>query len=92
MAKSIMQKNKECYFTGSTGPLHKHHIYGGPNRRVSEREGFWVWLCPELHNMSNEGVHFNKEFDNQLKQRCQAEYEKTHSREDFMKLIGRNYL
>lgn len=92
MAKSIMQNEKQCYVTGRVGALHKHHIYGGPNRRISEREGFWVWLCPELHNMSNEGVHFNKEFDNQLKQRCQAEYEKTHSREDFMKLIGRNYL
>jgi hypothetical protein len=27
-----------------------------------------------------------------LKRLCQVVYEKDHSREDFMKLIGRNYL
>ena len=92
MGKSIMQKNKECYFTGSTGLLHKLHIYGGPNRRISEREGFWIWLTPEMHNMSNDGVHFQKRTDLYLKKVCQEIYEKTHSREEFMNLIGRNYL
>ena len=92
MSKSILQTEKKCYITGYTGALHKHHIYGGPNRRISDKHGFWVWLRPEMHNMSNEGVHFNKALDEELKMKCQAEYEKTHTREEFMKLIGRNYL
>lgn len=92
MSKSILQTEKECYITGYTGSLHKHHIYGGPNRQISDKHGFWVWLRPELHNMSNQGVHFNKTLDNELKMRCQEEFEKTHSRDEFMKLIGRNYL
>lgn len=93
MAKSIMQRNKECYLTGETWRLHKHHIFfGSGKRKTSEQNGFWCYLTPELHNMSNNGVHFNRELDLQLKQECQKRYEETHTREDFMDLIGRNYL
>lgn len=90
--KSIMQDEKKCYVTGREYDLHKHHIYGGPNRTISEDNGFWVWLTPEYHNMSDEGVHFNKEFALALKQECQLKYEQTHTREEFIELIGRNYL
>lgn len=91
-----MQNEKVCFVTGISGEyvfLHKHHIYEGwGNRQVSEDNGFWVWLLPEYHNMSNKGVHFNKDFDLALKQSCQRKYEETHTREEFMALIGRNYL
>lgn len=91
--KSILQTERECYITGSTGELHRHHIYHGTgNRQVSEDNGFWVYLTPELHNMSKYGVHYNDDFDLYLKRKCQREYEKTHSRQDFIKLIGRSYL
>lgn len=90
--KSILQDEKECFITGSTTCLHRHHIYGGRNRRVSEENGFWVYLRADYHNMSDKGVHFNRELDLALKKACQEKYEETHSREDFMKLIGRNYL
>ena len=95
--KSIMQDEKKCYVTKKKPSeyvvLHKHHIYGGnPNRDISEENGFWVWLIPEYHNMSDEGVHFNEEFDTALKQECQLKYEETHTREEFMALIGRSYL
>jgi len=92
MAKSIMQQSKRCYKTGSTYNLHKHHIYGGANRKNSEHYGFWVYLTAEYHNMSNKGVHFDKTFDNELKAACQREFEKTHTRQAFMSIIGRNYL
>ena len=90
--KSIMQEEKECYVTGRTKGLHKHHIYGGPNRQISEKNGFYIWLIPTFHNLSDKGIHFDKAFDLNVKRACQREYEKTHSREEFMKLIGRNYL
>lgn len=90
--KSILQDEKKCYVTEQTSGLHKHHIYGGANRKISEDNGFWVWLTPEYHNMSDRGVHFNKEFDTLLKQECQTKYEETHSRDEFMALIGRSYL
>ena len=89
---SIIQSNKECYVTGRTDNLHKHHIFYGPNRKISEKHGFYIWLIPELHNMSDKGIHFDKEFDLKIKRICQSKYEETHTREEFMQLIGRNYL
>lgn len=93
--KSILQTEKECYITGQTNNLHKHHIFfGNPWRRISEENGFWVYLAGYLHNQSNQGVHGKdgKELDTMLKQHCQMKYEETHSREEFMRLIGKNYL
>ena len=78
--------------TGRTEGLHKHHIYGGPNRQISEKNGFYIWLTPAFHNLSDKGIHFDKSLDLSVKRACQREYEKKHSREEFMKLIGRNYL
>lgn len=93
MAQSIMQDKKECYITGSTADLHKHHIYfGNPNRKHSEKYGCWVWLRSDWHNMAGYGVHFNKPFDFLLKQKCQREFEKRYSHEKFMEVFGRNYL
>lgn len=92
MTKSILQNEKRCFISGSTTGLQRHHIYFGANRRISEQNGFYVWLIPEYHNMSDYGVHFDKAFDLKLKQDCQRKYEETHSREEFIALIGRNYL
>lgn len=95
MMQSILQSEKECFITGNTQNLHKHHIYfGNPGRKISEREGFWVYLVGRLHNQSNEGVHGKNghELDLYLKRECQKKYEETHTRDEFISLIGRNYL
>lgn len=89
--QSILQSEKYCWVCGTTYNLHKHHIYGGGNRKTSDQNGFWVWLCAKHHNMSNAGVHFNKELDNTLKMVCQQEFERTHTRKEFMDRIGKNY-
>lgn len=90
---SILQTEKKCYITGATTNLHRHHIYfGNPNRRISEENGFWVWLRSDFHNCSSYGVHFDRSLDLELKRACQAAYEHTHTREEFIKLIGKNYL
>lgn len=90
--KSILQDEKYCFITGQTDGLHKHHVFFGQFRNVSEQNGFFVYLIPQLHNMSDSGVHFNKGFDLQLKEKCQRKYEETHTHNEFMKLIGRNYI
>lgn len=90
---SILQDTKECYITGATSGLHKHHIYfGNPGRKISEENGFWVWLRWDWHNGADYGVHSNRVLDLKLKRECQEEFEKTHSREAFIRLIGKNYL
>jgi hypothetical protein len=52
-----------------------------------------VDLC-YIHHRGTYGVHgkYGHQLDLQLKQHCQREFEKTHTREEFIKLIGRNYL
>ena len=54
----------------------------------SDVNGCTVFLCRKHHNE----VHKNREMDLRLKQLCQREFEKTHSREEFMALFRRNYL
>lgn len=95
MSKSILQDKKECYITKSTNNLHKHHIFGGiANRKLSEEDGMWIWLRADWHNMSDYGVHFNKELDLKLKRiaqkRWQEYYHKT--KEDFIKKYGKSYI
>ena len=94
MTKSILQQEKCCYVCMKTYGLHKHHIfYGRGRRRISEREGCFVYLCLRHHNGSNAGVHFNKSLDLKLKQLCQEKWEKRNGTcEDFIKVFGRNYL
>lgn len=91
--KSILQKTKECYVCHSKIGLHYHHIFFGKNRKISDKKGFTCYLC-FLDHEGTYGVH-GKEgdgLDTKLKQECQAEFEKTHSREEFMQLIGKSYL
>ena len=94
MSKSILQDEKVCYITGQTNNLHFHHIYRGINRKISDKYGFGVYLAGWLHNLSDHGVHgkHGHELDMMLKRHCQMKFEETHSREEFVKLIGRNYL
>lgn len=90
--KSLISNEKACYVCGCP-VVHKHHIfYGTANRRLSEEYGCWVWLCPYHHNMSKEGVHFNRELDLQIKKECQECWEQVHgSRADFIKVFGRSW-
>lgn len=93
MAKSNLQSTKECFVCGCKENLHDHHIFFGiSNRKNSEEYGLKVWLCAPHHNMSNEGVHFNKVLDNRLKRIAQEYFEaELGTREEFMQIFGRSY-
>lgn len=69
-------------------PLDMHEIYGGANRKISMENGFCIPLCRQHHAL----ITRDNASSLILKQQCQREYEKTHSREDFMRLIGKNFL
>ena len=94
MRKSILTDNLEVSYLSGMPAECIHHIYEGTGRRkISEREGFIVPLTNREHNMSNNAVHFNKKLDLYFKQLCQSKWESMgHSREEFIKLIGRSYL
>lgn len=84
-------EQKTCWVCGTTQNIHKHHIFGGPNRKISEKHGMTVNLCME-HHTGNCGVHFNKTLDLQLKQMAQKNFETLFGHDEFMKVIRRNYL
>lgn len=93
MSESLLQTEKECYLTGATTNLHRHHVYfGNPNRKLSEKYGCWVWLRGDWHNQREYGVHFNHKLDKRLKQECQKRFEQLYDREKFMQVFGKNYL
>lgn len=72
---------------------HEHHIYDGkPNRAISEAEGLKVYLCLSHHLDGPEAVHNNSKNMRLLQQDGQRAYEQNHTREEFMELVGRNYL
>lgn len=91
---SILQTEKRCFVTGATDKLQKHHIFFGGNRQVSENNGFWVWLRYDHHLACspNKTPHNDRGTDLFYKRMCQRKFEETHTREEFISLIGRNYL
>lgn len=98
MKKSVLQTTKECWacrrlmnVTTEEG-LHRHHVFYGNDRSISEKEGLTVWLCPKHHNMSKEGVHFNQALDLELKRYAQNVYERILGHRAFMEIIGKDYL
>ena len=88
---NLLQDTKECFVSGRTEGLHKHHIYGGARRKSSDNYGCWVWLYHEDHT-GRQGVHFHRDFDLRLKIACQKAFEKKYSHSEFMKMFGRNYI
>lgn len=93
MNKSILSTAERCWFCGRQYGLHTHHIYHSTAlRKISDKYGFTVRICGEHHNLSKNSVHYNKEMDLELKRACQKVYEQDHTREDFARLIGKNYL
>lgn len=100
--KSIMQaKDGRCYLCMKlhndykTGYTEEHHVYFGRGQRaVSEANGFTVYLCRRHHEHDGgpEAVHRNHDICLMLQQDVQRKYEQTHTRDEFMRLIGRNYL
>lgn len=90
-----MSNEKKCWVCLSTRDLHKHHVFGGMGRRrVSEREGCWVYLCRYHHNGSNYSVHHSSNMDKWLKALCQQAWENEHNgdRELFIKTFGKSYI
>ncbi len=79
-----------CYITGDVRNIHIHHIFGAANKTNSEKYGFLVPLRDDWHNMSDYGVHFNKELDLKLKTACEEYWLQNYgTREEFIAVFGR---
>lgn len=62
---------KECYLCHRIGNVEVHHcIHGTANRRLAEKDGLMVNLCPDCHRR----LHDKGEGDDFLKRTAQAEW------------------
>ena len=91
LAKLERQRDKDLIKSGIcencgkySQRLDPHEVYGGSNRKRSIKYKFIKLLCRECH--SNENII------NQLRIDTQKEFEKTHTKEEFIKLIGKSYM
>lgn len=91
-------EEKHCWLCGRNGnvdPLDKHHIFGGPNRKLSEKYGLVVYLCHDrCHENGVYAVHRCKETADLL-HRCgqrKAMHDQGWTKEDFIRIFGKNYL
>ena len=76
--------------------LQEHHIFGGgPNRTHSGHYGLKVYLC-NVHHLAGTGpeaVHSNKKVMDMLHEEGQRAFEdRFGSREEFMKIFGKNFI
>ena len=105
--ESLMPTIKgQCYICGLEGYTEKHHcIHGTANRSIADREGLWVWLCPECHRIGKYSVHRYRGTDLHLHKDAQEAWEtkyikdypyknhaKQSAREAFIKLFGKSWI
>lgn len=88
----------ECFLCALEGdhrvkPTERHHvIYGNGMREVSEAQGWVVYLCNEHHRNAPYAVHNCRATREKLCRIIQLKYEETHTREEWMAIVGKNYL
>lgn len=94
--KSIIQQDREtcflCSMNTNLEPLDCHHVFGGANRKKSEKYGLKVFLHHDRCHLS--GVHKHAYLDLRLKQVAQQRAMKHYgwSTEEFIEIFGKNYI
>lgn len=102
--ESIMQQDRgTCYLCGKPpywtkngiyNGLEAHHVFGGANRKNSEKYGLKVYLHgSSCHRDGKDSAHQSKATRMMLQAIAQKRFEKTHGgREEFVEIFGKNYL
>lgn len=89
MKRSIIQDEPVCFFCGTTNQLELHHVFGGANRKWSEKYKITVYLC-KRHHME---AHSDKATRRILQVRGQMAWEERYGNtSDFMAVFGRNFI
>ena len=99
MSRSIMQDNwDECYLChrnriADPCGLVEHHVFGGSNRKKSEKYGLKIHICGlNCHREGENSVHKNKRINNMIKAAAQKAFvEKVGTREEFYQIFGKYY-
>ena len=92
-SKSIMQQgDPRCFYCGALTRLEPHHVMTGPNRKLAEKYGLWVWCCDFHHRDPKEGVQYNRKKADSLKRLGQIAFEAKYSHDFWMETFKKNYL
>ena len=89
---------RECAICGRNGngdPLDRHHVFGGCNRKLSEKYGAVVYLChSRCHEYGPLAVHRNRASQLKLQAREQERImaEQGWDEDDFRAVFGKSYL
>ena len=93
-APSILQDDLSCCFLcgHSDMKLDRHEVWGAANRQKSKALGLWVMLCHDACHLY--GVHKYGVLADRLKKKAQRRAMEHYgwTTEEFIKIIGRNYL
>ncbi len=84
-----------CGRNGTAEPLDRHHIFGGANRKKSEKYGLTAWLCHgSCHIFGERAAHRCAETRGALQEYGQrlAMERQGWTREEFARQFGKNYL
>jgi hypothetical protein len=87
-----MSGRKACALCGQWHYLEKHHVFGAANRKLSEKWGMVIELCPACHRTGKQLVHQCRETADKVKAHYQRIFMHMYPDEDFMAIFGRNYL
>lgn len=98
MIEELVSKTEDgkpiCYMCGRIHWIEWHHVFGGPDRKSSERYGLVVPLCHWCHNEPPNGVHHNRENMDKLRAAVQklAMEHYGWTVEEFREIFGRSYI
>lgn len=93
MARSIITDDMEtCFICGANYHTEKHHcIHGTANRKVAEKYGLVVGLCPYCHRISDKSVHNDITVDRHLMNLARKAFEKHYPELDMLEVFGKRY-
>ena len=75
--------------------MDEHHVFNGPNRKLSELYGCKVYLCHiGCHMYGKNAVHSNPQVARALKEKVQKLTMKKYGWKvsDFVRIFGKNYI
>lgn len=81
----IARYDGKCALCGSPY-IQLHHVFYGPYRKNATKYGMVIPLCKYHHDWVHKTNYLG------FKKMYQEEFEKKHTREEFIKLFGRSYL
>lgn len=100
--KSCVKKDEFCimpksplYKTERKEGLSRHEVFfGRKNRQLSIKYGLIIFLEDKMHNMSNKGIHFDKEFCEEVQKIGQKAFMEYYNKtkEEFREIFGKSYL